>query len=127
MTSIETSRAEANDLTTNGAPKVPLWRVTPELDLYESDGEYLLQLDVPGASPEGLNIQMLGASLQVRAERAPAAGGGDVALLAYERTVELPAQVDPDSARAQLKDGVLEIRISKSSAARRVRIPISTN
>lgn len=127
MTSIETSRAGSSDIAPNGAPKVPLWRVTPELDLYESDGEYLLQLDVPGASPEGLHIQMLGTSLQIRAERAAAAEGGDVALLAFERSVELPAEVDPDSARAQLKNGILEIRISKSSAARRVRIPITTN
>ena len=127
MTSIETSRAGSSDIAPNGASKVPLWRVTPELDLYESDGEYLLQLDVPGASPERLHIQMLGTSLQIRAERAAAAEGGDVALLSFERSVELPAEVDPDSARAQLKNGILEIRISKSSAARRVRIPITTN
>lgn len=127
MTSIETNRAGSSDIAPNGASKVPLWRVTPELDLYESDSEYLLQLDVPGASPEGLHIQMLGTSLQIRAERASAAEGGDVALLTFERSVELPAEVDPDSARAQLKNGILEIRISKSSAARRVRIPITSN
>lgn len=127
MNAIETSRAGASDIVTNGAPKVPLWRVTPELDLYESDGEYLLQLDVPGASPERLNIQLLGTTLQIRAERAPAADGGDVALLAFERTVELPTEVDTESARAQLKNGILEIRISKSAAARRVQIPITTN
>jgi HSP20 family protein len=127
MNEIETSRGAASEMARNGASKVPLWRVTPELDLYESDGEYLLQLDVPGASPEGLNIQLLGTSLQIRAERAPAAQGGDVALVSFERTVELPAEVDAESARAQLKNGILEIRISKSSAARRVRIPINSN
>jgi len=127
MRDIETSRPETSEIVRNGASKVPLWRVTPELDLYESDAEYLLQLNVPGASAEGLNIQILGTSLQIRAESAPAAQGGDVALITFERTVELPVEVDTDSARAQLKHGVLEIRISKSSAARRVRIPITTN
>jgi HSP20 family protein len=117
----------ARDTKTNGATKAPLWRVTPELDLYESDTEYLLQLDVPSASPDTLKVQVLGNTLQIHAEGAPADHGADVARMTYERTVQLPAEVDAASATAQLRNGILEIRIAKSAAARRVRIPVRMN
>jgi HSP20 family protein len=118
---------QARDTASNGATKAPLWRVTPELDLYESDTEYLLQLDVPNASPETLKVQVLGNSLHIHAEGTPSEHAADVARLTYERTVQLPAEVDAGSATAQLRNGILEIRIAKSAAARRVRIPIRMN
>jgi HSP20 family protein len=123
-------QAQSNTLLTNGigsAAQSPPWRVTPEFDLYESDDAYLARFDVPGASAQGLSIQVLGRILEIRAERTPAAHGADVALLRYERILELPADVDADSATALLRNGILEIRITKSAALRRVRIPIRTN
>lgn len=127
MNDVELDQASSHATAMNGAAKVPLWRVTPELDLYESDDEYLLQLDLPGASPERLNIQTLGNTLQIRAEETPAAHGADVARTVYDRIVNLPADVDADSASAQLRNGILEIRIAKGAAARRVRVPVRGN
>lgn len=111
----------------NGAPKAAWLHATPELDVYESDGEYLVILDVPGASPDSINVQVVGAELHVRAEQAAAPRHADVARAAFERHFELPSEVDPSSAVAELRDGVLEIRLQKSSAARRVKIPVSAN
>jgi HSP20 family protein len=103
------------------------WQVTPELDVYENESGYLIQLNVPGASAESVNLQVLGAELHVRAEQAPVEGMKNVALSAFERHVALPSELDPSSATAELRDGILEIRIEKSSAARRVRIPVNAN
>jgi HSP20 family molecular chaperone IbpA len=113
--------------TQNGAAKAPFWRTTPELDMYESASEFLIVLDVPGASAESVNVQVLGSELSVRAEQAPASNQGDVALAAFERRIELPSEVDANSATAALRDGVLEIRITKSAAARRVKIAVNAN
>lgn len=103
------------------------WQVTPELDVFENESGFSIYLNVPGASGESVNVQVLGAELHVRAEQAPVAGRADVALAAFERHLELPSAVDAASATAELRDGVLEIRIEKSAAARRVRIPVKTH
>ena len=136
------STTQESNALTNGAPgvsskpdassskrdgSVPIWQVTPELDVFESATHYLIVLDVPGATPESVNVQAIGTELHVRAQQAPAPGQGDVALAAFERHLELPGEVDASSASAKLRDGVLEINIQKSAAARRVRIPVNAN
>jgi HSP20 family protein len=114
--------------TANGAAKAaPRWRVTPDIDVYENEVEYLVHLDVPGASAESINVQVLGTELRIRAEQAPNDGDIPETLAAFERQVNLPGEIDADSASAQLKNGVLEIRVSKTAASRRVKIPVSMN
>jgi HSP20 family protein len=131
MSTIQNDQALSNGAATpEAAPaRAPsgFWQVTPELDVYENESGYLIQLNVPGATPESVNVQVLGAELHVRAEQAPSAGMKDIALSAFERHLELPSELDPASASAELRDGVLQIRIQKSAAARRVRIPVNAN
>jgi HSP20 family protein len=118
-------------LAPNGVAKAPLWRFTPEMDLYESGDEYLIQLDVPGASTDSINVQVVGTRVFIRAEQAataaPEANPAATALAAFERQLDLPGEVDPDSASAELRNGVLEIRIAKSSSSRRVKIKVNAN
>jgi HSP20 family protein len=117
----------ATDSTSQNVGKPPLWHATPELDVYESANEYLIVLNVPGASPSSVDVQVLGSELRVRAEQAASPHHSDVALAAFERRLELPSEVDANSASAKLRDGVLEIQIQKSASARRVRIPVNAN
>jgi HSP20 family protein len=111
----------------NGQRSAPTWRVTPQCDLYESDGEYLLVIDMPGASPDSLNVELTGSELAIRAQRAPSSQGADVATTSFERRIELPADVDAGSTTAQLQGGVLRVQIAKAASARRVKIPVATN
>jgi HSP20 family molecular chaperone IbpA len=114
--------------TTNGVAKAaPRWNVTPDADVYENEAEYLIQLDVPGASAESINVQVLGTELRIRAEQASVERDTHATLAAFEREISLPGEIDADSASAQLKNGVLEIRVSKSASSRRVKIPVSIN
>ena len=105
----------------------PAWRATPELDLYESDSELLVLLNVPGASPGSIDVRVIENELHVRAEQAVTAGYTDVGRGAFERRFELPAAVDASSAAAELRDGVLEVRLQKRASARRVKIPVNAN
>lgn len=115
----------------SGAARAPLWKVTPELDLYESGDEYLIQLDVPGASADSIDVQVVGTRMLIRAKQAApvpeAIPAAVVALATFERQLDLPAEVDPDSASAELRHGVLEIRIAKSASSRRVKIKVNAN
>lgn len=119
------SAAEVNPA--QDAPRPAFWQATPELDVYESAGEYLIQLDVPGADPRSVDVQVDGTQLHVQAQQAPSPRYSDVALASFRRQLELPGEVDAQSASATLTDGVLEIRISKSAAARRIKIPVHGN
>jgi HSP20 family protein len=112
---------------TQTEPKAPFWQATPELDVYESAGQYRILANVPGASPESIDVQVVGTTVHIRAEQAPATRHADVALVAFERRLELPTELDANSATAQLRNGVLEIEIQKSAAARRVKIPVNVN
>lgn len=126
MSDLQNEKAP-NDGAPEGRSSRPAWRAAPELDLYESDSELLVLLNVPGASPESLEVQVIENELVVRAEQAAAPGYTDVARGAFERRFELPAAVDADSAAAELRDGVLEVRLQKRASARRVKIPVSAN
>jgi HSP20 family molecular chaperone IbpA len=95
--------------------------------LHESDGEYLLSFDLPGATVESLSVQIIGRELELRAQRPAPSEGSDAVMTSFERRVKLPAEVDANSAVAKLDGGVLEIRIAKAPSARRVKIPIGTN
>jgi HSP20 family protein len=121
------SEAQLNKTQTNGVLKAPLWRLAPDIDVYESDDEYLIQLDVPGASAESVNVQVIGTRVHVRAEQAAPRGQMEVARALFERQVELPGGVEANSASAQLEDGVLEIRLAKSASARRIKIAVNAN
>ena len=131
MSTIQNDQALTNGAGSAEAAPSPapsaFWQVTPELDVYENENGYLIQLNVPGAAADSVNVQVLGAELHVRAEQARVGGMKDVALSAFERHLQLPSELDASSATAELRDGILQIRIEKSAAARRVRIPVNTN
>lgn len=129
MSNIQNDQAPSNGALSAEATRAKnaFWQVAPELDVYENETGYLIQLNVPGASAESVNVQVIGSELHVRAEQAPVEGRNDVVLSAFQRHIELPSDLDAASATAQLRDGVLEVRIEKSAAARRVRIPVNAN
>jgi len=111
----------------NGAMAPARWRSTPNADVYESGEQYLIQLDVPGVSAESIDVQVLGTTLTIRAEQAKGPRESDVAVATFERQLELPSEVEADSAEAKLDKGVLQIRIEKARVARRVKIPVGHN
>lgn len=131
MSDIQTTNASTNGAPTSSASPAagnpPLWHATPEMDVYESGSAYLILLNVPGASPDSVDVQVVGRALHVRAAQAAAPNQADIALTAFERHLELPNDVDSNSASAKLRDGVLEIEIQKSAAARRVNIRVNAN
>lgn len=88
-------------------------------DLLESDDEYLLVVDVPGATPESTDVEFESGRLRVDARRGWAVPEGFQyrererdERLAFE--LPLPGDVDPDDAVATVERGVLELRLPRS-------------
>lgn len=125
----------------NGAPEVlgktaaqPSW--VPELDAWETEAEYVVQLDLPGVNPEKVDINFEKNTLSIRGERergivAPEKGELRVFFAerdwgTFTRSLRFPQHVAGENITATFDAGVLTIRIPKTEAAKPRKIQIKT-
>ena len=106
----------------------------PALDIWESDSEFVLALDLPGIQESDVSIEVDDGTLTVSGERERAVEKtGDRFYRferrfgAFSRSVALPPGVDESGIKANVEDGVLEIHIPKPEERKPKRIPIGAN
>lgn len=104
--------------------KNSLW--TPAADMVEDGENILIQVDTPGLSLEDITVELKECELRLYGRRRfeKDARKNVYHILErtcgpFARTFALPRNVSRDSVRAQLKDGVLTITISKPKPKRR--------
>ena len=95
--------------------------LAPAVDIYENGDELLLLADMPGAAAETISVTLEGSQLTITADRGELPG---VERVRYQRAFRVPDGVDPDGISAELKDGVLHVRLKKAPAAKPRTIPI---
>ncbi len=76
----------------------------PLVDVIETDDEVQVIAEMPGVSKDDIELNATETSLEIRAESENRK---------YYEVVELPAEVDPDSAKARYNNGVLEVILKK--------------
>ncbi len=76
----------------------------PLVDVIETDDEVQVIAEMPGVSKDDIELNATETSLEIRAESESRK---------YYEVVELPAEVDPDSAKARYNNGVLEVILKK--------------
>lgn len=103
----------------------------PPVDLYEEKDEIVAKIELPGMGKEDIQVDISDRLLTVRGEkkRKEAAKDEDYfrserSFGSFSRSVEIPVEVHVDRARASFKDGVLEIRVPRSEAAKKREIKI---
>jgi HSP20 family protein len=103
----------------------------PAIDVSEADGEVVVKAAVPGVEKDQLHVSVESDRLMVRGEtRKEEEKKGrnyfrrEIRCGTVQRSVALPAEVDADKAKADLKDGILTVRIPKSSKARSRDVPV---
>ncbi|HET7620327.1 MAG TPA: Hsp20/alpha crystallin family protein [Gemmatimonadaceae bacterium] len=105
----------------------------PAMDVEETSDKIRLTLEVPGVSPEDLEIAVENNMLTVsgekrfRRESGKNAEGSHMIERRYgrfERTVMLPETVDADSITAHFENGVLTVELPKSARSRRRTISV---
>jgi HSP20 family protein len=102
----------------------------PATDIFEDDDGITLQMDVPGASKDHLTLQVNRDRLDVEAEMRIDMREGMEALYAdvrstrYQRTFALSSELDTGNIDADLKDGVLTLRIPKRQEVRPRKIDV---
>jgi HSP20 family protein len=106
----------------------------PAMDVAERKDAYLVQAELPGLSPEQVDVSFEKNVLTIRGTKPAsfdATTDGEMRIFAaervsgsFERSVRLPEFVDADRISASFDNGVLSVTVPKAEAAqpRRIRI-----
>lgn len=96
----------------------------PPVDVIEEEDEVVVTMELAGGRKEDVEVECRGDSLWIRGEKRRERSGHEEhrryverTFGAFERTVPLPATVDPDSVETSFADGVLTVRIRKRPAS----------
>ena len=102
--------------------------VAPAVDVYENPDELLLLVDVPGATNEGIDVQLDKGQLTIVAKRSEAVSGallaGEYRTRDYLRVFSVPHGIDSSRIDAQLSGGVLRLKLPKSDSVKPRRIEV---
>ena len=106
---------------------------TPPVNIYETDDALILKAELPGVSKDDVSVEVHQNTLLLRGERKhPAEVPADRyyrterAYGPFQRSFVLPTMVDQEHVQATYHDGVLELRLPKSEAAKPKRIAIAS-
>lgn len=96
--------------------------VAPAVDIFESEGEYLVIADLPGATEGDVKIDVDDGELRLQATRHLEHKGHALSWEFnphdFRRTFKIPEAVDTGKITAQLKRGVLTLHLPKSEEVR---------
>lgn len=111
-----------------GFDAAPVFRTAsaaqPQLRLRDAGDELRVYAEVPGLRAEDIQVAYDDGVLSVRAQRRTAVPEGYVAQrrergdASFSQALSLPVRIDVDKIEAQLKNGVLELRLPKQAEAR---------
>ena len=103
-----------------------------KVDVSESNGAYVVNADLPGVRKEDIQVSIDGSEVALTAEvKREKETGKDERVLHSERvfgkvtrSFSLPQEIDEAKAEAKFRDGVLELKLPKKTAAPRKQISI---
>jgi HSP20 family protein len=105
----------------------------PPVDIYETDDALVLKAELPGISKDDVSIEIHQNTLILRGQRKHEAEVKEDryhrverAYGTFQRSFVLPTLVDQEHVQATYKDGVLELRLPKSEAAKPKRVAIQS-
>jgi HSP20 family protein len=107
--------------------------MTPRVDVLEDDTGITLLADMPGVAKDALEIKVEGESLSIEGAitaatpQAMEASYAEVRVPRYRRSFTLSRELDTTRIEAQLKDGVLKLRIPKQEQAQPRRISVKVS
>jgi HSP20 family protein len=104
----------------------------PLVDIYEREGNLVLTAELPGVRPEDVKVNIENHVLTISGERKLEQEASkdnfhriERAYGRFVRSFTLSPQYDTENIRAEFRDGVLRIEISRSEKARPRQIPIA--
>jgi HSP20 family protein len=103
--------------------------VTPPVDIYETGEGLVVKADLPGVAKENLDVRVENNLLTIRAKSAHVAPGEPIyreyELVNFFRQFELNERVDQAKISADLKHGVLTLKLPKAEEAKPRKIDVT--
>ncbi len=103
----------------------------PSTDIYEDKDAYLFKVELPGVKKEDLEIELNNQTLTIKGEKKESQEikkeqyhRVETVSGTFYRSFRLPKTVDNEKIKANLKDGILEVRVPKQEEAKPKSIPI---
>lgn len=102
----------------------------PAVDIFETKDELVLVADMPGVPPDGVDIHLEGDQLSVEGRVKPEEYEGlkplyvEYGVGGFYRRFTLGEMIDRDAIKAQMKNGVLTLKLPKAERARARRVAV---
>jgi|SRR6266480_1537909 len=104
--------------------------VAPDVNIFETKDDYILEAEMPGVAKDGLEITLEGNVLTLVGHRSDATPAGEGVYresrpLDYRRVFELDPAIDGDKISASVDQGVLTLRLPKAERVKPRKIAIN--
>jgi len=127
----QVNRLFEQNLTRNGREPVAMRTWAPLVDIEETADELVLHAELPGITPDSIDIQIEGDTLTIRGERKLEQETKDRQFVrieraygAFMRTFTLGVPVKQGEVKANYRDGILDIRLPKAEEIKPKQIQI---
>lgn len=104
---------------------------TPTTDMFETDGEYIVEVELPGLSKKDIRINCQDNVLSIEGERKrshkeerPGYLRSERSFGAFKRSIILPTSIVEDKVKAVFKEGILRVTVPKAEKSKRKEVPI---
>ena len=105
----------------------------PKLDISEGRKNIAVKAEIPGIEAKDFDISIDGRLLNIRGEKRQEQTEKEETYYrversygSFNRSIELPAEVDPDKVDASYKKGILKIKLRKTKSSETKRIKVTT-
>jgi HSP20 family protein len=104
---------------------------SPRVDIFETDTELVLFADLPGVSPQDIELRYERGELILRGKVTPPAAHGELVLQEYEtgdyyRVFQIHETIDAGKIEAEFKNGVLTVHLPKQEAVKPKQVQVKT-
>jgi len=102
-----------------------LEELAPTIDIFEEGGEVVIKAELPGIKKEDIEVKLTDSTITISGEKKKEEKVEkknyyrmERSYGSFTRSFDLPSEVQTDKAKAQFKDGSLEIRAAKTEEAK---------
>ncbi len=136
VTPIQQLRQEMDRLWSGLLANVPdgpwsgLVRGQPAVNVWEKDDSLMVEMELPGLKNDELEVSVVGDELSIKVRRAEPQQEGltyhrrERPVGEFARILRLPVEVEAEHVDAELRDGVLSIKLPKAERARPRKISV---
>lgn len=106
-------------------------RQFPPVNLYELQDEYLLTAELPGITPDSLDVTIAGGILTLKGERQDPEGCEEERFRrreryrgTWQRSLNLPEKIQEEQLSAEFNNGILRIHLPRAEEIKPRQIPV---